>query len=267
MRQRFETPLKALLLIGLGLFLYSRLANGTLDFYINRRFWGFTLLAVVGLIVVGLSYRPGRRPPEEHGHDLEHDHTHEHSHEHEGHVHSHGLTWGGVALVLLPIVLGIAVPPQPLGASALANREINSGVNPSTGASSWPGAIKASSQKTTTEMNILDWWQTFRASPDLNTDSRILNQEARVVGFVYQDRRYGEDHFLVTRYVVSCCVADASALGLVVAWPDSPKLQNDQWVEVSGVFARSSLDAWQMPILVARTVTPVAVPGQPYLYP
>lgn len=263
MSQRLETPLKALLLIGLGLFLYSRLANGTLDFYINRRFFGFTLLAVIGLIVVGLSYRLGRRTGAEHDHALTHDHAHDPGHAHDSHEHSHGLTWGAVALVLLPMTLGIAVPPQPLGASALANREINAGLRQN----NMPGIIGAASQKATTEMNIFDWWQIFRTSPDLNTDPNILNQEASVVGFVYQDKRYGEGHFLVTRYMVSCCVADASALGLVVAWPDAPKLENDQWVEVRGVFTRSSLDAWQMPILNAQAVTPVAIPDQPYLYP
>jgi len=53
---KFQNALKALLLIGLGLFLYSRIANGTLYYYIAQRFALYTLIAIVGLIVVGLSY-------------------------------------------------------------------------------------------------------------------------------------------------------------------------------------------------------------------
>jgi uncharacterized repeat protein (TIGR03943 family) len=170
---------------------------------------------------------------------------------------------GGVALVLLPIVLGLAVPPQPLGASALANREVNAGLTQTT----LPGIVGSVTQKATTDKNVLDWWKTFRASPNLNEDQAVIGQEARVVGFVYKDKRYGDHHFLVIRYLVSCCVADASALGLLVAWPEGAKLKNDQWVEVSGTFRPGELEGWKMPVLIAKSVTPVSMPDQPYLYP
>jgi len=87
------------------------------------------------------------------------------------------------------------------------------------------------------------------------------------VAFVYRDPRYGEGHFLATRFVVSCCVADAAVVGLVVRWPETAALQDDQWVEVRGRFAPSLLDNWKPPILIAEAVTPVETPHQPYLYP
>lgn len=261
MRQRFETPIKALILIGMGLFLYSRLANGSLYFYINQRFMGFTLFTVIGLIIVGLSYRMGRRQLPEDGEEDGEEQAE--VHEHHGHSHRHGLSWGAAALVLIPIVLGLAVPPQPLGASALANREINAGLNEST----MPGIVGSAAHKATTDKNILDWWKHFRTAADLNADPAVVGQPARVVGFVYQDGRYGDDHFMVVRYVVSCCVADAAALALVVAAPNASSLENDQWVEIEGVFTPGTLDSWKMPVLMAQTITPVDVPNQPYLYP
>lgn len=255
MQRRLETSLKALLLIALGLFLYSRLANGTLYFYINQRFLGFTLLAIFGLVLVGLSYGVGRRPA---GQTDSQDHDH-----HDHHGHHHGLTWSGVVLVLLPIVLGLAVPPQPLGASALANREVNVGLNQT----SMPGIVGAAAHKATTEKNVLDWWKTFRASSAVNQDPKVIGQEAKVVGFVYKDEKYGDDHFMVVRYLVSCCVADASALGLVVASSEVDQLEDDQWVEVAGVFAPGDLEGWKLPVIVAHAITPVSIPDQPYLYP
>jgi uncharacterized repeat protein (TIGR03943 family) len=130
-----------------------------------------------------------------------------------------------------------------------------------------PGIIGSIAQIPTTEKNILDWWKTFRASSAVNEDAAILGQSARFVGFVHQDEHYGPNHFMVVRYMVSCCVADASALGLLVSSPDVAKLESDQWVEVSGVFTPGDLDVWKMPVLVADSITPVAVPDQPYLYP
>ena len=54
-RPRFQTAAKALILLALALFLYTRLANGTLFFYINQRLMVYTVFAVVGLVLVAIS--------------------------------------------------------------------------------------------------------------------------------------------------------------------------------------------------------------------
>lgn len=248
---KIQNAVKALLLIGLGLFFYSRLMNGTLYFYINQRFAAFTLLAVFGLIVTGLSYRYERAQ----AHDA-HDHGHDHDHEHE-----HRLSWGAIFLILLPIGLGLLVPPQPLGAAALNNREINSGAN----TINTPGLARSAAEKASTEKNVLDWWNTFHQVA--NPNQALAGQAVNVIGFVYHDKTFGADSFMVTRFVVSCCVADASGLGLLVRWPTAAALKDDQWVQVTGAFVASQAPTWQLPVLVAQSVTPVAVPNQPYLYP
>jgi putative membrane protein len=267
---RIQNAAKALLLIGLGLFLYSRIASGTLAFYINERFMGYTLFAFIGLIAVGLSYqvaqRKGQATTEASAtspitsssatidyqyHDLA---PHDHSRDHR-------ITWIGAFIVALPILLGILVPPRPLGASALENREINLDIR--AGGTNLPAAVAAVSKESGTK-NLMDWWQTFQHTSDLAT---LAGSEVQVQGFVFQDGRYGDDHFLVARFTVSCCVADASALALVVYWPDAPALENDQWVEVRGLFSPSELEGWRPPIITAETITTIPVPSQPYLYP
>ncbi len=247
---RLENMLKAILLVGTGLFLYGKLANGTLYNYINEKFMGLTVFGMVGLIGVGLAYQFRR--------DLGVDH---HGHDHDqDHGHDHGLTWGGFVLVALPIVLGLLVPSQPLGVAALGNREVNLSLE----SSALPQSVKTAASKAAGERNLLDWWRTFQATSDYNG---LSGTEARIVGFVYHDPQYGEEYFVATRFVVSCCVADAAVVGLVVRPPAGVTLANDQWVEVQGVFAPSQLEAWRPPVLVAHAVTPVAQPQQPYLYP
>jgi uncharacterized repeat protein (TIGR03943 family) len=164
-----------------------------------------------------------------------------------------------VALVALPVILGLVVPPRPLGAAALDNREVVLSVENSALPSSVQSAAKAAGER-----NLLDWWRSFQAAGDYGT---FTNQEAKFIGFVYKDPRYGEGHFLATRFIVSCCVADAAVVGLVVRWPDAATLEDDQWVEVSGKFAPSTLESWKPPLLVAETVKVVDTPAQPYLYP
>jgi uncharacterized repeat protein (TIGR03943 family) len=236
---RFENALKALLLLALALFLYTRLADGTLFFYINQRFMAYTMLAIVGLLCVAISYRPvGRRlraatvTAPDHEHDHAHDHPHDHAgdHSHDDHSgHNHRLTWAGVALVLLPIVLGVVVPPQPLGAAAIGNRE----VNVTSSGSALPAAVRAAAEKAAADKNQLDWLNTFAGSAHPAED--FAGQPVDVIGFVFRDERFAEDQFMVTRFVVSCCVADANVAGMVVESPATATLAADQCGHASAV--------------------------------
>ena len=123
------------------------------------------------------------------------------------------------------------------------------------------GAVLA---KPKAEKNILDWLIEFRST---SNPAAFNEQEAHLVGFVYRDDRFAADTFMVSRFVLSCCAADAAPLGLMVRWPESSTLTADQWVEVTGHFEPGEFDGEPMPILIAEKITPTTVPDQPYLYP
>ncbi|MBX3000781.1 MAG: TIGR03943 family protein [Caldilineaceae bacterium] len=249
--ERLQRAIKALLLIGLGFFLYSKIANGTLYFYISERYSWLTMIAFIGLIIVGLSYRRGP-DAQDHNH---HDHAH-HDHHHD---HNHGLTWSGAFLVALPILLGILVPPQPLGASALATREINIG-----GADSvMPSVVRRSEQKAAIDRNILDWVTAFRMSR--SSGERFDGVEANLVGFVYREANQAEGTFWLARFIVGCCVADASPAAVLVRSSLHGDFEDGDWVRVDGRF-HTEVGA-QAPVLMAETVDLIPAPNQPYLYP
>ena len=76
---------------------------------------------------------------------------------------------------------------------------------------------------------MLDWIRLFNSQVDLTPH---LGEDANVIGFVYEESRLPAGHFLVARFTVSCCVADAFAIGMAVDWPD--KLAVNSWVNVRG---------------------------------
>jgi uncharacterized repeat protein (TIGR03943 family) len=252
----------------MGLFLYWQVYNGTVLYYINQRFVWLTLLAAIGFIIVGSSYRQrGDRADHIHEHEPHHheDQTSKVSqtfevsaHSHAGHAHGN-LGWGGLWLVALPIILGLLIPPKPLGAAAMSNRQISLD-------SLTTNAAPQSSQLLNRpgDKNVLDWLIDFRIAKN---PADFTDQEAKVIGFVYRDDRFAADRFMVSRFVISCCAADAAPLGLVVQWPDTAALASDQWVEVAGRFQPGEFDGDPTAILVADSVTPTQVPQQPYLYP
>ncbi len=245
-----KTIAKVLVFVSLGLFLFSRLFNGTLNFYIHPRFNSLTALTAGGLILVGIAY--ARRNQQAASHDDSH---------HHGHLnHSHDLSWWGLAILLLPVLLGVLVQPKPLGADALANRELN--VDSITSARA-PDSSQLTVVANAGERNILDWLYLFQRSSDL---SQFNGEEVQVIGFVYQDEQFDSDQFMVSRFTVSCCVADAAPIGLIVQWPETAELNTDVWVEVEGTLQMGEFNDLEIPLLIADKVTPMEPPTQPYLY-
>jgi putative membrane protein len=235
--------LQAIVLISLGLFLYTRVASGAVLFYINQRFTVLTMLTAFGLMILGLSYYY-RPQPDQAGATADRSGA--------------DVSWLGLLIVVLPVILGLLIPPSPLGAAAVANREINLGTLSFTAANN-----SAVSLIPSTERNILDWLSDFQRTPDPAT---FNGQEVKLVGFVYRDGRFAPQTFMVGRFIVSCCVADAAPVGLIVQWPESAALIDNQWVEVTGRLQAGEFDGRAMPLLIAETVTLVPAPAQPYLY-
>lgn len=257
-----KNGVKGLVLLAIAFFLYSRIAGGTLFFYINNRFAWLTFLAVIGFFIVAVGYLmqiPQVKAMRRDTNQAVAGEHHDHDHDHDGHAHGQVLTRVGLVLVLLPVVLGTVVPPTPLGAAAIDTREVAVGR-----LSSAVAPRESTVASSTRERNLLDWLMAFNVEAD---PAVFDGQEAKVLGFVYRDNRFAGDSFMVSRFIVSCCVADATPIGLVVRWPDAATLERDQWIEVSGKFVAGEFDGKPTPVLVAEQVTPTDVPNQPYLFP
>ncbi|MCA9967963.1 MAG: DUF1980 domain-containing protein, partial [Anaerolineales bacterium] len=116
-----EGVVKTAVLFLLGIFLYTRVTSGVVSYYINERFFTLTLVAGLGFLLLAAGYLRQWVL----GGEADHNHDHEHHHDHD-----HSLSWVGVLIVMLPLLLGWLVPPRPLGATAVSNREINFGTDP-----------------------------------------------------------------------------------------------------------------------------------------
>jgi uncharacterized repeat protein (TIGR03943 family) len=255
MSPRTYRTLQALILAALGAFLLEKIWSGTLFWYISNRFLLLTLLAALGFLVLAQTILPKRKPAAAAEAEPEHD-EHEHHHDHE---HANNPPVWGLVIVALPVLLGLVIPAKPLGASAIANKGVNTSAP----------IVAASGQNTSLNLapedrNILDWIRLYSNTGDTST---LTGQPADVIGFVYQDSRLGDGQFLVGRFTISCCVADALAIGMAVKWPEAQALPANSWVRVKGPVEAATIDGQHMPLIVAETVEDVPEPSQPYLYP
>jgi uncharacterized repeat protein (TIGR03943 family) len=241
---------KTALLIGLGLYFVALILSGSLANYINQRFAWLSWVAAALFLVTGLFSLHHLLTAHRGGHH----HDHDHDHGHEGHAHGN-ISWGVLGIIAIPLVLGTLVPSRPLGAEA-----INGGVSFS--------AVDAAQAVTLSipplERNVLDWLRAFNREPDM---TRFNGQPVDVVGFIYREPTFAEDQFMVARFTVSCCVADASAIGLPVVWANTPTLEQGGWVRVRGALQTGDFRGERLPLVMANAIETVAQPAHPYLYP
>jgi uncharacterized repeat protein (TIGR03943 family) len=262
MNPKLETLLKAAVLSASGLMFYAKISSGTLAFYISQRFAWLSLVAVLLFVVLALTmaYRlvEGTRHKAQGTNDTALAQlitNSQSSNNSSSHTRTSAL---GLAIVAIPALMGLLLPARPLSASAIESRGIG------LSAPARPGVTIQAQRPKDGPYSILDWLREFSRTEDL---AKFNGQQADVVGFVYRDPRSKENEFWVSRFAISCCVADATALGLLVQTSQASTLKADSWVRVTGKLQLGEFAGEKMPMVVAEKIEPAEQPNQPYLYP
>ena len=237
---------KTAILLGMGIYLTFLIVTGNLTNYINIRFaWlayvGAGIFFVLGLInLYGMLYPQTNDMPEYI----------------EQPSNSYDITWGMLAIVAFPLILAVLIPSRPLGVEA-----VNGGIslNP-VGVDTTTSAFT----RNPLDRNILDWLREFNRS---DTPAEFNGQKVDVVGFVYREPNFLDNDFMVSRFTMSCCVADALAIGLPVTSEDAPYFQDGMWVRVQGDLKANDFGENFVPVVYATSIDVVEQPPQPYLYP
>ncbi len=235
--------IKALLLIGLGIYFVYNIASGNILNYVNARFAWLSYVAAALFLLIGTFSIWHLLADRAHADDDHHDHQHE------------PISWGVLAILAVPLVLGTLIPSKPLGAEA-----VSGGVSLTSSAT--VGAAQAFTVAPE-KRNVLDWLRAFNNADPQSFDG----QPADVLGFVYSEPTFDANTFMVARFAISCCVADASAIGLPVYWDKAADLPQGEWIQVQGAFSLGTFQGDQVPVLRASSIAVVAQPEHPYLYP
>lgn len=231
--------LKTALLFALGAYFIWIIASGALTNYISVRFAWLSYVAAALFILLGaFSAWQLRRSASTRGDGM----------------HA-PLTWTALGIIAIPLVLGTLIPSQPLGADAVDSVSMNA-ASANLSAETFTVAPE--------QRNVLDWLRVFNNA----TDPTAHNGEpADVIGFVYTEPNMEENTFMAARFTISCCVADANAIGLPVVWSSATPLVQGEWVRVRGQIQAGEFRGEPSPLLRAESVEVVEQPQHPYLYP
>lgn len=246
-KEQVQNWLKVGVLIGLGLYFVYNILSGNLAYYINARFVWLSYLAAALFLVIG-AYSAWTLLQKRKDSSLEEAHHHDHDH--------NLMSWKALLLVAMPLLLGTLVPAQPLGVDA-----VDGSITTNSAAA---GTSMSTFMVSPEQRNVLDWLRAFNSSDDMTS---LNGLPANVIGFIYTEPNFAEDHFMVARFTVSCCVADASAIGLPVMFAQTEEIPQGTWVQVRGTMQVGQFREDTMPILHAETVEVIDQPDHPYLYP
>lgn len=94
----------------------------------------------------------------------------------------------------------------------------------------------------------------------------FAGKQLETLGFVYREPGLGDKQFVVARFSVTCCTADASVFGILVESEDASKWAKDSWVKVRGKLELRQVDGYDMLVLKGAKIEPVKAPKDPYVY-
>lgn len=154
--------------------------------------------------------------------------------------------------VLAPVVLLASLPPATLGQFSAGTRS-----------SFATAGVIGGGDLASGELTLID----VAAAQTTPEGERALAARAgETVDFVGFVTRYADtpaDEILLTRYVVTCCVADATIAQVRVVNVPPGRFQPNDWVEVTGTIYPIGREV----IVNASSVVPVERPERPYLTP
>ena len=171
---------------------------------------------------------------------------------HEGHACGEAPSawrYVGSLAFLVPIVIGLALPERGLNALAAIQR----------GAGDPAMAAELAAQQQLAEAREE---QGYGWTTVLGVAQRMKMPEAQkvgAIGFVVRNEKAPADQFLLVRFLIVCCAADASPIAVPVQWAEAHTLENNQWVKV---FGRTDPKATA---LTADKVEPTREPTNPYM--
>ena len=158
-----------------------------------------------------------------------------------------------MGLMVLPVILITVLPPQTLGAFSASKK-----AKASVSLSSIYGQITATSPITL--FSIAAGQTSTEGAQAL---AKRAGSDVDFIGFVSTDSTTKADEFLLTRYVITCCVADATIVQVRVVNVTPGVAAVNDWVEVTGPIYPLGREV----ILNANSVKQVPRPSTPYLTP
>lgn len=120
-------------------------------------------------------------------------------------------------------------------------------------------------QKTTIQMtdnNYTIYYEDINKHP-----SKFIGKKIQLKGFVLKEESFAQNQLVISRFLITHCVADASIVGFLAEFPEAHTLDEDTWIEAIGTIDVTTYDGASLPVVRVDNWGNIKAPEQPYLYP
>ena len=166
----------------------------------------------------------------------------------------------GSLLLLAVAIAGLLTTPRAFASQTALDRGVTDAI---TLTRVKPQSFRASTR--TEDKTLIDWIRTLQVYPEPDA---YTGQKAKVQGFVVYPPKLPEQYLLITRFVITCCAADAYPVSLPVKLTtgDRKSYPPDSWLEIEGQMLTETLDGKRQLTIQAKSLKTISEPKNPYNY-
>lgn len=300
MRFHFQHFLKAVLLGLFTLFFTNLHITGDIAKYINPKYDFMSKIAAVFFLVLFL-IQLSRIWQKKHVH---HVCSHGCSHDH-GNGHWSLKRIVGYSIVAFPIVTGFTLPPTTLDASIAANKGflLSQGSNGENADGSNKDSLTEDAESLVEKENIdiyssehiplpnnnylseeeyndkfrlLQESETIQMTDDMfgsyygeinDNPQSYIGKTIKMSGFVFKEEGFTSNQLVISRFLITHCIADASIIGFLAEFQGAETIEEDTWIEIEGVIDIGTYGGYELPIIKVTSLNVIDEPSEPYIYP
>jgi uncharacterized repeat protein (TIGR03943 family) len=162
-------------------------------------------------------------------------------------------------VLLVAAIAGLVITPRPFNSDTAIQRGLTDAF---TVTRSRPQSFRATMRPET--RSLIDWVRTLDVYPEPDA---YTGQKVNVQGFVVHTPNLPDQYLTLTRFVITCCAADAYPIGLPVKLSQSRQAyQQDRWYQVTGQMITETLDGKRQLVIQADSLRAIAEPANPFAY-
>jgi putative membrane protein len=290
MKLHFQQAFRAFILLTFSVLLFKLHYIGDISKFINPKYEVLSQLASIIFLI--LFFIQTTR--------IWSSHHHHHCHQDDQHCHhDHGNSPFNTKklisylVIIFPLGTGLFLPPKVLDASIadkkgamliLSNQSQNQeSVNQKDSMDELPDKpnlsegqkemseeeynqlIKQLEQKEIIEMND-SVYAAFYDEISMDVE-KFIGKKIKIKGFVYKEDGLSPNRLVISRFLITHCVADASIIGFLTEFSKIPTLDTDTWIEAEGVLDVTSYNGAELPLIKITGWKKINEPKTPYVYP
>lgn len=288
----FQHFLKALLLGLFTLFFANLHITGDIAKYINPKYDFMSKLAAIFFLVLTLIQLTRMWQKKHNHHVCSHGCDHDHGNSH----------WSlkrivGYCIVAFPIITGFTIAPVTLDASIAANKgfllsqgkeedslleDAESLVEKenidiySNEDIALPNNNYLSEEEYDKKFGLLQESETIQMTDDMfssyygeinDNPKSYVGKKIKMSGFVFKEEGFSGTQLVISRFLITHCIADASIIGFLTEFQGAETIKEDTWVEIEGVLDVGNYAGSELPIVKATSMNIIEEPSEPYIYP